>query len=1554
MNNNDIEHLTRKCFPGCRTSILKKIDGGQSGALVFLVDISVNNDSEGTTTHFLNGQYILKVQDSPHGQKQESLRHTDATDRNRVFATAHIPKLLYSETIESYLFLLYEVAGQSQANFVAADTIDAAALQDYCACAAKDLWSQWNENYSVNVDTSASSSLKKWLTYRLKETEAPQLHSFVKKETNGASIFRMEDRVLVNPLYATCSTDIDVAVASVSFEGMIHRDLHLGNIIVDRTLRKVDKYWIIDFALTTNAPLGFDQAYLELSLLISLLQGVDPQRVLNILDALESEDASVSSTRIPVSDVGIFKSCSLIRQTNSAWQKSKEPNRIDSFVAQCLLSRIAVGLTWANKPLPEQKRRIALAYAAWAATRYFSLFNQPKYTNLLAEQSQPCQPLISPITPDWPQMWEQLGRFDDTQAKYVLITDQLDVSKELRSLALIPWAAIIDLDPSSNENGLYSEIGKTLALQRSVNQYGLNSIPLDGERSTSWFMAYGWPSRHEPVPVDFRHWRSSYGARYRQIFKELQNKAAPLPVRVIILASDNLDKQVLQSLIAMADESLQTASEITLIGNTHRVTDPAVKVHYSVAIPEFIKTIYHVFGAAIQVDEPTVPSKEAPAPLTLDQLRSLEEDIYVLHSKILEQTSTIDRETDSFWKGSPPSWPDLHANVDVQRELAPQLLKRVGDLLHARGNYTVELRHTPGSGGTTAALRCGWDLRRDFPVTVLRQYSRTTADRIDQIFRISQKSVLLIADAALLPPTSREELYREIAKRNVRCVILYVMRTFGEQLSEVSSPNRLKITDPMTDAESTAFLKAFSLRTNRPRRLHLLRHLATMDNWQPYRSPFFFGLTTYEEDFESVESYVQHHLSTMTTEKEKKALRFLALVTKYSQTGISSGLIKHFLGLDPASKIEIRAAFGDVIDRLIVRQAQSLRLLHPVIAQEVLRQTSGGNNWKYGLRDLCLEFISETADCLGPTAEETLQLFFVLFIRRDHWTQSSGYRRNFSEIIQDIPTSAGQHQVLLTLTETCPQEPHFWNHLGRHHIYELRQDYREAEQYLKKATELNPDEHAHHHSLGMVRRFWIRSIITEMLKHNPPHTAEDLFEAVHELFDSAAEEFKIARELSPEENYGYITHIQLILEILERLIQLDTGQDLPALLEKTNKIGIWARKSIVVAEDLLRQVQQLRANESPSRYELHCTTTLASLYGHFDAVISSLETLSKSVQDPDIRRALATAYFSRSGRIWAKLPDSELRATKDLMENNLRMNPTNERDIRSWFQAFRRLPEFSYIDAIDRLEGWAEEADQVDSYYYLYILHFLRWFEGSERDESSMRTNLEKCRQRALGKRGFSYEWFANTPTWCPLAHGSELGKWDEFWEKTESLQRVTGSIASIKPQTGTIRLGAHTVAHFVPGTKFVETRHMNSLIKCYIGFSYDGLRAWGVDFASNDSVNNAEKKNEPKKNLNNDAGRKSTIEQFSDSFSLDTTNKENLLGAVEQFIHDQLLQSISDSKTLCLGGLGNKLYKKFKSPPVYKRLGYDKLKTFLLSLPSLTLTEKGTTTVIAKSNDAE
>lgn len=83
-------------------------------------------------------------------------------------------------------------------------------------------------------------------------------------------------------------------------------------------------------------------------------------------------------------------------------------------------------------------------------------------------------------------------------------------------------------------------------------------------------------------------------------------------------------------------------------------------------------------------------------------------------------------------------------------------------------------------------------------------------------------------------------------------------------------------------------------------------------------------------------------------------------------------------------------------------------------------------------------------------------------------------------------------------------------------------------------------------------------------------------------------------------------------------------------------------------------------------------------------------------------------------------------------------------------------------------------------------------------------------------------------------ARKTELGQWKtniEFWERTDRLVRVQGRVSKVEaPQQGYIEIKGGLLAFYVPArSHHSRGRSENQPVDFYLGFSYDGLRAWEV-----------------------------------------------------------------------------------------------------------------------------
>jgi len=112
---------------------------------------------------------------------------------------------------------------------------------------------------------------------------------------------------------------------------------------------------------------------------------------------------------------------------------------------------------------------------------------------------------------------------------------------------------------------------------------------------------------------------------------------------------------------------------------------------------------------------------------------------------------------------------------------------------------------------------------------------------------------------------------------------------------------------------------------------------------------------------------------------------------------------------------------------------------------------------------------------------------------------------------------------------------------------------------------------------------------------------------------------------------------------------------------------------------------------------------------------------------------------------------------------------------------------------------------------------------------------MDECRTAARFRRNRtkSFEWLGTGTNVRRLVHHSQLGEWNterEFWEDTSSLARIAGRIARIEvPQAGVIEIQGGLNAFFVPARGGYRSGSENKSVTFYLGFSYDGPRAWEV-----------------------------------------------------------------------------------------------------------------------------
>ena len=1003
------------------------------------------------------------------------------------------------------------------------------------------------------------------------------------------------------------------------------------------------------------------------------------------------------------------------------------------------------------------------------------------------------------------------------------------------------------MDPYSDQNGLFKTIHPRLQSRRSIHRVVKGDRPTSNiGRGTYWFFASGLVTSDESIKVKtWLEWRRTYGNAVKEQITNFAKAATPNPVTVVALWYSEGMADHLQSIF---DDFVATFSDgIDFVVATDIVSDPQIEPVVDRFDSALIQMpLHHIFsGLKTLISNDLAPnsntvilpsSSGAPISIESSYLNWIEEEIELVHlnagaQRVDERNTGVD-----FLKGNQITWHELGLHCDVERDSAGRLLQQIQSDLRERRSVRINLYHSPGAGGTTAARRLIWEMHKSYPCGILSSsVPRETVERLQRIFALTGLPILMLADGSEVSQGELDELSDYVKARNIPVVIMQVLRSFKP---DEARPRKAK------DRRRTYFLDgqlsprecnwfAHTLSREAPPRTAALdsilgnqpRHLHT---------PFYYCLQAFGEDFTGLEPYVTSRLAELT-DTQKEILIYLSIAHHYGQKSIPVQSFAHLLGMPQNRKVDLSKALSDRGLDLVVELANGVwRTAHDLIAREVLEQLLWPNsrnreNWKQHLSSWAVRF---ARFCRGnnPVPSDIMlaivQRTFYYRANDEMLGTERAATRQFAPIFDDIPVQEGMLEVLRVLTEEYPDEAHFWAHLGRFYAKEMRH-FPDADKCVDHALSLQPEDSLLHHMKGMGLRFHADFLIEQR---------EDLSEIIP-VAEQACESFAASRERNPDNEHGYISEVQLVSKVLEYAGR-ENPQGLLGYL-KSPSVEPFVQRSLERSEDLLEQVRRNREGGAPSSYELNCWGKLDRLYGRHEDALQVWDSLlnKREVYSPPIRRQIVRTYLARRGRSWDELSERELTRASLLLEDNLFEEPGNDRNMRMWIQAIRRVSDPPTIESvIEKVAYWQANVGSIDAIYYLYVLNTILALEGFVLAGEKAERYSNDCRNRARLRRNRtkSFEWVGLGSGFTSLVHQSRLGEWNQstdFWENVKPLVRVKGRITRIQRlESGQIGLAGGLSAFFVPAKgEFAPGRSENQAVDFYLGFSYDGLRAWDV-----------------------------------------------------------------------------------------------------------------------------
>ena len=344
------------------------------------------------------------------------------------------------------------------------------------------------------------------------------------------------------------------------------------------------------------------------------------------------------------------------------------------------------------------------------------------------------------------------------------------------------------------------------------------------------------------------------------------------------------------------------------------------------------------------------------------------------------------------------------------------------------------------------------------------------------------------------------------------------------------------------------------------------------------------------------------------------------------------------------------------------------------------------------------------------------KIFRELFIDRSY---IDGEKQSFSEIITAVSKQSLKKKIFEHLISLYPNNPHYYNHLGRLEAYEAYKDsgfFEPAIAHLNKAIKVADKQEldltSHYTTLGCIYSRKVINYIASLKKNRRQITTTEILEDIRCDFGNGTDYFLLARERNHNNTYGYFPNILMICNVINYIVQY-TKKDVNQLL-KNSDFKAWYDLNVGNAVQLYAAMEENCEDEILSNLSERAQIKIEKIKGNIEALKEKLNILERShCRNKDvsnIRRTIISIMYIDNGFSWENMDMSNICYIKDLVYNNMLTGNYTEMDVNTWFESYRRVEDFDVHTAVEVIEEYMKDGYYKE--YILWILHFLLYEKG--------------------------------------------------------------------------------------------------------------------------------------------------------------------------------------------------------------------------------------------------
>ena len=424
---------------------------------------------------------------------------------------------------------------------------------------------------------------------------------------------------------------------------------------------------------------------------------------------------------------------------------------------------------------------------------------------------------------EWSLFRNAVGDFDSQKFQYILVTDSVP-QQNLESYSIlrsVTWKMILDFDPMSEEEGFYREFTSkegqsnlvTMFTPAELNQSTMKSLlrQIDPNK-IQWVFVNGRSGDGDGGSQENSSREASFMRGISSLFRccsdpDTFDELKPVICLILPLKDSNLPHlqvtlgRLIENFydlnlefVSVADRNWPDTFEEFKIQSFHlgpKVLHLGLKALLDTSAGRKLCMPTSHVGVTVNLS----PRQYLYLKELLDIMYLGCEDLPEDNGSSLEfeeqQDCFLEQQRKSFLSGNQISFASLSDNHDARREIERDIRVHVQRLLDqglAKPVF-VEVRHLPGTGGSTIARRVLWDLHKDYPCALIdissHRYSdedntlaNQVAERIASLEEICNTTPLILVDGkqsgALEGLTNK--LSRILQNKGKRVMILRCLR----------------------------------------------------------------------------------------------------------------------------------------------------------------------------------------------------------------------------------------------------------------------------------------------------------------------------------------------------------------------------------------------------------------------------------------------------------------------------------------------------------------------------------------------------------------------------------------------------------------------------------------------------------------------------------------------------------------------------------------------------------------------------------------------------------